>query len=74
MRGWVCMVATSSTGVPAGSLKCSVRPWCGTSTNADLMPVRSKCDFALSRSSSVKTRMPTRSQIGWPVVRFSVSV
>ena len=70
MRGTVGMVAQSSTGVPAGSLKCSVRPWCGTSTNFDSMPVLSKCAFALSRSSSMNTRKPTRSHIGCPLVRF----
>ncbi len=72
MRGTVGMVAHSSTGVPAGSAKCKVRPWCGTSTKPAAMLARSRCDFALSRSSSVNTRKPMRSHCGWPLVRLSV--
>ena len=63
-RGWVCIVAHNSSGVPTTSAVCRVRPWNGTSTHCVGNPFFLKCASARSRSSSVSTRMPTRWQAG----------
>ncbi len=77
MRSTVGMTAHSSTGVPAGSLKCSVRPLVrhvgeGV-TNTDLVEVaRRLVEVLIHEHATEKRDTTTRSAIGMPLVRFSV--
>jgi hypothetical protein len=70
-RGFTGIVAQNSSGVPAASSACSVLPWCGMLAHCAFIPSRSKYTFAFSRSSSVNTRMPTRSHTGSTLDCFS---
>src|SRR5262249_11381075 len=65
-RDLTSMVAQNSIGAPLASATSRVRPWCATSTHVAGKPALSKNALAFSRSSSLKTRMPTRSACGSP--------